>query len=141
MAKLLASADDLSKYWRTLGFDEIQRAVFLIGLASDRLRLYAEQAGIDIDQKADESEAYASMLKFVVIDAVKRVMQSPVDQASVESYSQTAGPYSENYKYSNPTGDMFFKKADLKALGLSGSQSLSSIAPKTSRNIYGSNKS
>ena len=47
-------------------------------------------------------------------------MITPTDMPNAESYSQTAGPYNENYKFSNPTGDLFFKKSELRLIGISG---------------------
>jgi hypothetical protein len=107
----------------------------LLELASNRLRLIGEDLGIDVDGRADSSEAYASTIKWVVLEAVKRAMTAPVDQQAIDSYAQTAGPYSENYKYSNPSGDLWFKKTELTQLGLYGKQTMSGIT--TSQNLYG----
>lgn len=126
MADLTAFAtkEELAAYWRPLTGDEPARADILLTLASNRLRLTAEGDDIDLDAKSEASEAYKTTLRWVVMEAVKRAMQTGVDMPSVESYQQTAGPYSENYKYVNPTGDLFFRKAELAALGLTGSQTL-----------------
>ncbi len=130
-----ASVDDLEAFWKTLTTDEADRAEILLTLASNRLRLIAEGSAIDLDANILGSAAYESTLQWVVMESVKRAMQAPVDMPPVESYGQTAGPYSENYKYTNPTGDLWFKKAELSIIGLSGSQSLSSLS--TSRtDIY-----
>ena len=72
-----------------------------------------------------------------VMEAVKRAMSTPVDVPPVDSYSQAAGPYSENYRFTNPSGDLWFKKTELKALGISGNQIVDSITPNTRRDIYG----
>jgi hypothetical protein len=107
----------------------------LLDLASNRLRLIGEDLGVDVDAKVSASEAYASTIKWVVLEAVKRAMTAPVDQQAVDTYSQTAGPYSENYKYSNPSGDLWFKKTELAQLGLYGQQKIGGIT--TSQNLYG----
>ena len=73
------------------------------------------------------------------MEAVKRAMSTPIDTPPVDSYSQAAGPYSENFKFTNPSGDLWFKKSELKSLGISGIQSLGSITPNTRRDIYGNN--
>ena len=119
-----ATVEELQDYWKELSDAEEPRAEVLLMLASNRLRLTAEGSSIDIDAKAEASEAYKTTLRWVVMEAVKRAMQTGVDMPSVESYQQTAGPYSENYKYVNPTGDLFFRKAELTSLGLSGAQTL-----------------
>lgn len=132
-----ATVQDLETYWRPLSETEETRATDLLGLASSRLRLYADAAGVDLDAKAAANEDYANALKWVVMEAVKRAMSTPIDTPPVDSWTQTAGPYSENYKFTNPSGDLWFKKAELKTLGISGVQRATSISPVTRKDIYG----
>lgn len=136
MGAVYATVEDLSTYWRPITESETPRAEDLLSLASSRLRLYASQADIDLDEKASD-EDYAAALKWVVMEATKRAMQAPVDVPPVDNYSQSAGPYSENYKFTNPSGDLWFKKAELKTLGISGIQRVTSITPITRKDIYG----
>lgn len=130
-----ANVTQLQAFWKTLTSDEQSRATLLLELASNRLRLIAEDNDIDMDNKVANSEAYSTTARWVVMEAVKRAMLTPTDVPPVETYSQTAGPYSENYKYTNPSGDLWFKKSELSALGLYGRQSLTSLS--TSQNLYG----
>lgn len=132
-----ATVSDLEAYWRDLDTSEEARAQDMLEIASSRLRLYAEPSGIDLDAKAAANEDYANALKWVVMEATKRALSTPIDTPPVDSYSQAAGPYSENYKFTNPSGDLWFKKAELKTLGISGVQRATSISPVTRRNIYG----
>lgn len=132
-----ATVDDLSVFWRPITESETDRANELLTLASSRLRVYADAAGVDLDQKVEESTDFANIVKWVVMEAVKRAMSTPVDVPPVDSYSQAAGPYSENYRFTNPSGDLWFKKTELKALGISGNQIVDSITPNTRRDIYG----
>lgn len=129
-----ATKEQLAAYWRTLTADEQSRATILLELASNKLRLMAEDVDIDLDAKKAASEAYSTTLRWVVMEAVKRAIATPTDQPPVDSWQQTAGPYSENYKYTNPSGDLWFKKSELSSLGLTGRQSLSSL--NTSQNLY-----
>ena len=130
-----ANADDLTNFWKAP--DSAERANYLLKLASNRLRLIAEDSSIDLDDKANNSPAYFDTLQWVVMESTKRALQAPLDQQPVESFQQTAGPYSENLKYTNPTGDLWFKKSELSAIGLNGNPQLYSIS--TSRtDIYGS---
>lgn len=130
-----ANHEDLTAFWKTP--DDTTRADYLLKLASNRLRLIAEEVDIDLDAKANSNPAYFDTLQWVVMESTKRALQAPLDQQPMETWQQTAGPYSENIKYTNPTGDLWFKKAELSAIGLGGSQSLYSIS--TSRtDIYGS---
>lgn len=137
MGATYATTTDLSTYWRTIETSEEARANDLLTLASSRLRLYATNAGFSLDEKIAASEDYASAVKWVVMEATKRAMSTPVDVPPVDSWSQAAGPYSENYKFTNPSGDLWFKKAELKTLGLSGVQRAVSISPVTRKDIYG----
>ncbi len=123
-----ATVVELEAFWKDLSPAEESRAGVLLVLASNRLRLIATDVGTDLDAEVLASEAYKTTLQWVIMESVKRAMQSPVDMPAVESYQQTAGPYSENIKYTNPTGDLWFKKAELSGLGLSGKQSLSSLS-------------
>lgn len=129
-----ATVADLTKFWKAP--DNAERAEYLLQLASDRLRLIAENSGIDLDAKAEASTAYKGTLQWVVMEAVKRALQNPADALPMESYQQTAGPYSENIKYTNPTGDLFYRKVELSAIGLNGGQSLGSISTTPNSNIY-----
>lgn len=137
MATNYATVADLEAYWRPLDESEESRATQMITIASSRLRLYAGNAGIDIDAKIAESTDYAEAVKWVVMEATKRALSTPIDTPPVDSYSQAAGPYSENYKFTNPSGDLWFKKAELKTLGISGIQRAVSISPVTRKDIYG----
>lgn len=132
-----ATVTDLSTYWRPIEGSETARAEDLLSLASSRLRLYAAKVDIDLDSEVAQDEDYADAVKWVVMEATKRALQTPVDVPPVDNYSQSAGPYSENYRFTNPSGDLWFKKAELKTLGIAGVQTITSITPITRRNIYG----
>lgn len=130
-----ADNEDLTNFWKAP--DNATRSTYLLKLASNRLRLLAEDVAVDIDGKCNSNPAYFTTVQWVVMESVKRAMQAPVDQQPMETWQQAAGPYSENIKYTNPTGDLWFKKSELGAIGLTGNQSLYSIS--TSRtDIYGS---
>ena len=132
-----ATIAQMEAFWRPLTQDETTRAEYLLQISSERLRVIASDSGIDIDKKVSESGSYAAVVQWVVMESVKRALQTPVDTLPVDTYSQTAGPYSENYKYTNPSGDLWFKKKELAELGIDGVQKIDTITPKTRRNIYG----
>ncbi len=132
-----ATVADLSLYWRTIAESESARAEDLLTLASSRLRVYAGEAGVNLDEKVGEDDDYKNTAKWVVMEAVKRALATPTDIPPVDNYSQAAGPYSENYRFTNPSGDLWFKKSELKALGIAGNQKVDSITPNTRRDIYG----
>lgn len=128
-----ANHEDLTLYWKAP--DDDTRADYILKMVSNRLRQIADDVSVDLDAMVNNSAVYFLNVQSVVMEAAKRALQSPLDQLPTESYQQTAGPYSENFKYSNPAGDIFFKKSELKLLGLYGSQSLDSLS--TSQNLYG----
>lgn len=132
-----ATTDDLAAFWRPLLSTEEDRANSLLAYASSRLRMEAAKADIDLDSMVEEDEDYADQVKLTVMEAVKRAMLTPIDVPPVDNYSQAAGPYSENFKFTNPSGDLWFKKAELKALGIMGNQKVGSITPNTRKDIYG----
>jgi hypothetical protein len=126
---------ELEAFWKDVGDTNEKRAEILLKLASNRLRLIGEGSDVDLDAEIAASPVYEANVQWVVMEAVKRAMLTPMDQQPVDTFQQTAGPYSENFKYTNPSGDLWFKKSELAALGLSGNQTLTSIS--TSRtDIY-----
>lgn len=122
-----AEISDLVVFWRELNETERQRAEMLLKLASNILRGKGASVGIDIDAEKNKNNVFAENLKWVTLEAVKRALQTPQDTPPVNSYSQTAGPYSENFTYTNPSGDLWFKKSELQILGFGGVQKISSI--------------
>lgn len=129
-----ANKEDLTLYWKAPTGDGA-REDYILKMASNRLRQIATDVGIDLDAKVNADEVYFINVQSVVMEAAKRALQAPTDQQPTESYGQTAGPYSENFKYTNPAGDLFFKKAELGLLNLYGTQSLYGISTSP-RDIY-----
>jgi hypothetical protein len=130
-----ANADDLAAFWRTLTEAEASRANDLLTRASNRLRLTGERVGVDVDDKVNNSPAYFSTVQWVVMEAAKRAMLTPIDAPPANSIQQTAGPYSENIVFTNPAGDLWFKKSELHDLGLYGNQTLKGLST-SQRDIY-----
>jgi hypothetical protein len=128
-----ANHEDLTLYWKAP--TDTARADYMLKMASNRLRQIALDVGIDLDADVNANEVYFLNVQGVVMEAAKRALQAPLDQQPTETYGQTAGPYSENFKYSNPAGDLYFKKAELRLIGLYGSQTLGGIS--TAQNLYG----
>lgn len=128
-----ADVADLTTFWQA-PTDEA-RALSLLTLASNRLRTRANNLGIILDDAVNGSPSYFSTVQWVVMEATKRALLTPMDQPPVNSFQQTAGPYSENIVYTNPAGDLWFKKSELNDLGLYGNQKLRSIST-TPNDIY-----
>lgn len=131
-----ATIEDLSTYWRPISPSETSRANMLLEIASSRLRIEADKVDIALDDRVSYDDDYALAVKLVVMDAVKRALATPIDTPPVDNYSQSAGPYSENYRFTNPSGDLWFKKAELRSIGI-GIAKIGTIKPNTRRDIYG----
>lgn len=131
-----ANDEDLALFWKSLTDDEKARANSLLKLASNRLRTQAGKVSIDLDERVNADAAYFSNVQWVIMEATKRAMLTPMDLPPVDSAQLTAGPYSENIKYTNPSGDLWFKRSELADLGLYGNQSLDSISTVPNWDIY-----
>lgn len=70
---------------------------------------------------------------------VSRAINVPSGMTGASQLSQTAGGYSASVTFSNPTGDLFMTRADLRRLGLSGNR-IGSVEAMTwaDRGVYGS---
>lgn len=128
-----ADHEDLTAFWKAPDSDT--RADYLLKLASNRLRVIATDVGVNLDERVNSDYPYFYTVQWVVMEATKRALLTPQDAPPVDSMTQTAGPYSENFKYTNPSGDLWFKKSELASLGLYGKQTLNSIS--TSQDLYG----
>lgn len=120
-----ATVDDLQGRWKQLSDLEKTRAEQLLLDASVILATMCDRSGVIIDP---EDELQALTINFTVCEMVKRAMLSPVDQAPMSQFSQTAGSFSESGTYVNPTGDLYLTSNEKKRLGI-GKQRMFSISP------------
>lgn len=130
-----ANDEDFAEYWRALTGEEKTRANSLLKLASNRLRTIADQHSTNLDEKVNASPSYFVTVQWVVMEAAKRAMLTPTDTPPANSVQQTAGPYSSNIVFTNPAGDLWFKKSELHDLGFYGNQRLNAIST-SARDIY-----
>ena len=121
-----ATIDDLQARWRTLSPSETETAKTKLQDASVAVALEAKNSGVAIDA-ADALMGDA--LKAVVCEMVKRAIVAPVDQAPVSQNSVTAGPFSEQFTFINPAGDLYMTNAEKRKLGFKR-QRVGSIAPR-----------
>lgn len=113
-----ASIDDIIELWRPLTNEEITRATALLPVISDTLRIEADKAGVDLDQKSNDNMAYANVLKSVTVDVLARTLMTPTDKEPMTQESQSALGYSWSGTFLSPGGGLFIKKDELKRLGL-----------------------
>lgn len=106
-----ATVTDLESLWRPLTDLEQERAGVLLDAAAvwlDALRLPSTPAtGRELDAR-----------RVVSCAMVRRSMQAPVDQAPATAATNTAGPFSHQVTYANPTGDLYVTKAEKRLLGV-----------------------
>lgn len=120
-----ATITDLQSRWRALSDIEKTRAETLLMDASVIIATMCAQSSITIDTT---DELQAMTLEAITCEMVKRAMLSPIDQAPMSNYSQTAGSYSESGTFVNPTGDLYLTSSEKKRLGI-GKQHMFSIRP------------
>ena len=107
-----AEVSDIEARWRSLSDDEKSRAGVLIEDASAML-----SALVDVDANDQQQ---AELLNTVCCNMVIRAMaQSNMDTFGVSQSAITAGPYTQSFSYSNPSGDMYLTKLEKKLLGVS----------------------
>lgn len=109
-----AGVSDIESRWRELSTSEESRASVLIDDASAMLAQLVE-----VDEH-DANQAY--MLKVVCCNMVIREMAATEsDTFGVSNASMTAGPYSQSWTYTNPSGDMYLTKMEKRMLGITTS--------------------
>lgn len=115
-----ATVQDIQNLWRPLTAEEQQRAGYLLPLVSDELRVLANNVDKDLDARAAEDSAYASVLKIVTVDVVCRVLRQSTEGDAMSQESQSALGYSWSGTYAVAGGGIAnaILKNDLKKLGL-----------------------
>jgi len=124
-----ASTNDLIARWRPLTADEISLAAILLTDASNALRIYAIDRGMDLDEMVTthpgddasiiaQKTARAGLVKAVTCDVVKREMCSNTDDPAMSQLTQSALGYSVSGTFLTPGGGLFIKNAELKLIGL-----------------------
>lgn len=109
---LFADVSDIEARWRTLDSAERDRAQALIQDASAALTKLVH----DIDEEDDEQ---MQLLNLVCSNMVIRVMSATAaDTYGASNMSMTAGPYTQQWTYSNPSGDLYVTKFEKRLLGI-----------------------
>jgi len=107
-----AQVSDIEARWRDLSTAEETRAGVLIDDASAML-----SALVDVDPNDTEQ---AALLKQVCCNMVIRAMSATeADSYGVSNMSMTAGPYTQQWTYTNASGDMYLTKMEKRLLGVS----------------------
>ncbi len=113
-----ATVDDVITLWRVLAPEETERTAALLPVVSDSLRIEAEKVGKDLDAMAQNSTAYANVLKSVTVDVIARTLMTSTSGEPMAQESQSALGYSWSGTYLVPGGGLFIKNSELARLGL-----------------------
>lgn len=110
-----ATSADLAQVWRPLTTEESTRANAELITASAIIRLEAP----DIDDRiaADPPTMDASIPKRIACQMVRRVMAPPPDLPGVSQQTQSVGAISTSFTLTNPSGDLYLTKAELRMIG------------------------
>lgn len=113
-----ATVEDLQSLWRTLKFDEHDRAEALLDVVSNSLRHEAQKVGKDLDALISDNPVFASVVKSVTVDVVARTLMTSTDQEPMTQFNESALGYSVSGSFLVPGGGLFIKDSELKRLGL-----------------------
>lgn len=113
-----ATVEDVRTLWRTLKFDEKERAEALLEVVSHSLRVEAKKVGKDLDGLVLTDPSFASVVKSVTVDIVARTLMTSTNQEPMTQFSESALGYSVSGSYLVPGGGLFIKDSELKRLGL-----------------------
>lgn len=116
-----ATLDELQSFWKPLDAQsDKDRAEVLLDSASNYLRQVSLNNGSNLDTRItdDVSGVLEGSVKLVTMSSVKRAMTTPVDAPPADQWSQSASPYSETIKFTDPSTDLFFKKNELQLIGV-----------------------
>lgn len=113
-----ATIQDIITLWRNLTPEEEERAIALLPVVSDSLRIEAQERGQDLDKMIEDNPALASVAKSVTVDIVARTLRTSTTGEAMSQESQSALGYSWSGTYAVPGGGVGIMKNDLKRLGL-----------------------
>ena len=113
-----ATISDLQKLWRPITSDEMDRALELLDVVSDSLRIEADKVGKDLDAMIADKPALSTVAKSVTVDIVARTLMTSTDQEPMTQMTQSALGYSFQGSFLVPGGGLFIKKSELARLGL-----------------------
>lgn len=115
MADAFATVADLEARWRGLSSQEQARATVLLADATDKIK-----TSVPRWKKASDYT-----LRRICCAVVQRAMEAKQGDADglleprgpVTAETHTTGPFSDQFSYANPEGDLYLKAAELKELG------------------------
>ena len=104
-----ATVSDLEARWRGLSEAEQARATVLLADASALIR----------DTVPGWEQVSEQTLRAICCAVVRRAMSVDVDLPDgVSSFNETAGPFSQQMSFANPTGDLYLTRAEKARMGV-----------------------
>lgn len=113
-----ATVDEIVTLWRTLTYEELDRAEALLPIVSDSLRFEAEKRGKNLDEMIRNNPSLASVVKSVTVDVVARTLMTSTEGEPMTQESQSGLGYSWSGTFLVPGGGLFIKDSELSRLGL-----------------------
>lgn len=114
-----ATIEELELLWRSLKTSERERAVPLLEVVSDSLRMEADKVGQDLDEMIqDKPDYFNNVVKSVTVDIVARTLMTSTDSEPMTQSTESALGYSWSGSYLVPGGGLFIKRSELARLGL-----------------------
>lgn len=110
-----ATYSDIEARWRPLTTEEQTHATTL-----------CDDASAIIDSLTEVQDV--ELARIVTCNMVIRAMSAAPDSYGLSQSSMTAGPYTQSWTYSNPSGDMYLTKLEKRMLGITGGY-IGSIRP------------
>lgn len=115
--KDFATIEDIINLFRELNPEESKRAVALLPVVSDSLRVEAKKVGKNLDELSKD-KVFSNVLKSVVVDIVSRTILTSTENEPMVQTSESALGYSFSGTFLNPGGGLFIKNSELSRLGL-----------------------
>lgn len=112
-----ATVQDVINLWRELTPEELDRAVALLPVVSDSLRVEASNVGKNLDVLA-ETPSFANVLRSVTVDVVARTLMTSTNNEPAIQSTESALGYSQSSTFLVPGGGLFIKNSELARLGL-----------------------
>lgn len=118
MPEVFATIDDVTKLFRALKPEEIEKVNALLPVVSDSIRQEALKVGKDVDKMLEDKKVLPNVLKSVTVDVTARALMTSTDSEPMSQMSQSALGYAVSGTYLVPGGGLFIKKSELARLGL-----------------------
>lgn len=84
--------------------EKLERVVALLPLVSDLIRNEGKKAGVNVDERIENDESYASIVKLITCDVIIRALRQSTTGDALSQESQSGLGYSWSGTYAIPGG-------------------------------------